>query len=367
MHTLSVVMTNYNHARFLPGALSAILLQSFQPVEIIIIDDASTDHSAEVLSEFSKRSPNLKVIQNERNLGIIANGRRLFDLAIGDYVYWAASDDKVLPGFFQKSMELLMRYPQAGLCSTLSVAVDEEGRYQGLCRLPVISSTACFLNPKQFQQAFCDYGSWLQGVTTIYRKQAILDAGGFPPQLGAFVDGFMCEVLALRHGVCFIPEPLTAMRRMGEYSMSAGANLETMLEITRQAESLMDSTYRDIFAPDCRRSVRRQLVHWAGTGSWNEVRRQQEKFLSQSFPRLCPSQSWIERTFLLAMQLFIRVQSFMVKCFFVGLVRRSPLVWLKFWVNYFLVWKKAKRIREEVLTVQDPPRAIETDYNLHGA
>lgn len=339
--TLSVVLTNYNHARFLPEALQSILEQSFQPLELIVIDDASTDNSVEVLAELSQRYPLLKVIQNKRNLGVIANGNRLLELAIGDYVYWGAVDDKVLPGFFQKSMDLLAQYPQAGLCSTLYLHMDEAGKYQRLCKLPIISTTACFLNPKQLRQAFGNYGSWLQGVTVIYQRQALLDTGGFPPELGSFADGFMSEVLALRHGVCFIPEPLAAMRRMATaYSRTTGANLERALEIKKQADILMDYTYGNLFPPDCKKSVHRHLIHWSGREVWNEVHRQQERFLSESFTQLRPVPGWIDRLFLMVMRLFVQGQNFMVKCFFVGLVRHSPLVWLKFWVNYLRVWRR---------------------------
>jgi len=339
--TLSVVMSNYNHARFLPEALLAILRQSYQPAEIIIIDDASTDQSGKVLAEFGRRYSLLKIIQNERNLGLLHNGNRLLNFSTGDYVYWASADDKILPGFFQKSMDLLRRYPQAGLCSALYLHMDEAGKYQRLCKLPIISTTACFLNPKQFRQAFGNYGSWLQGVTVIYQRQALLDAGGFPPELGSFADGFMCEVLALRHGVCFIPEPLAAMRRMATaYSRTTGANLERALEIKKQADILMDYTYGDLFPPDCKKSVHRHLIHWSGWEVWNEVHRQQERFLSESFTQLRPVPGWIDRLFLMVMRLFVQGQNFVVKCFFVGLVRQSPLVWLKFWVNYLRVWRR---------------------------
>jgi len=52
MPTLSVMMTNYNYGRYIAEALEAILTQSFQPKEVILVDDASTDNSIEVINEF---------------------------------------------------------------------------------------------------------------------------------------------------------------------------------------------------------------------------------------------------------------------------------------------------------------------------
>jgi len=59
--TLSVIMSNYNHSRFLPEALDAIVNQSRQPDEFIIIDDASTDNSVEIIQSYASRYPFIKL------------------------------------------------------------------------------------------------------------------------------------------------------------------------------------------------------------------------------------------------------------------------------------------------------------------
>src|SRR5262249_58629460 len=56
--------------------------------------------------------------------------------------------------------------------------------------------------------------SWFMGNTALYRRAALLAAGGFDERLAAFSDGYMCRLLALRHGACFTPETLAAWRRM---------------------------------------------------------------------------------------------------------------------------------------------------------
>src|SRR5256884_7474545 len=116
---LSVIIPNYNHARFLPNCLEAILRQSEQPFEIIVIDDASTDNSVEVIEAFTKRNPIIRFYRNEQNRGVVSGMNRGLELARGDYVYYAAADDQVLPGFFEKSLRLLNEHPQAALCCTI--------------------------------------------------------------------------------------------------------------------------------------------------------------------------------------------------------------------------------------------------------
>ncbi len=121
---LSVIMPNYNHGSYITEALEAVVRQSFTPFEFIICDDGSTDNSVEIIQEFADRYPFIRFVKNEKNLGALTTSGRLFELAKGDYIYPAAADDKILPGFFEKSMRLLVEYPQAAICSTLSFIID---------------------------------------------------------------------------------------------------------------------------------------------------------------------------------------------------------------------------------------------------
>ncbi len=246
--TLSVLMPNYNHARFLPQALRALLTQSRRPDEIVVIDDASTDYSVEILNGFAHESPLVRLELNERNQGVVPSMNKLLDLAMGEYVYFAAADDMVLDGFFAKSMSMLAEYPRAGLWSCLSRSIDEYGRDTGLCRTPVVSMLPCFLEPRRALEALRIYGSWIQGDTVVWRRDVLLELGGFRPELGPFCDGFLHSVFALQYGALFTPEPLASWRRMmGGYSGTTSAAFEKSLEIRRLAGSLMRTTYRELF------------------------------------------------------------------------------------------------------------------------
>src|SRR5258708_29809920 len=117
--TLSVVVPNYNHAQHLPTSLPAILNQSFKPIEVIVLDDASTDNSVEVIRRFEAENPLVRLVKNEKNLGVMPNLNKGVQLAKGDYVFIGSADDEIIPGLFEKSMQLLAQYPQAGLSCTI--------------------------------------------------------------------------------------------------------------------------------------------------------------------------------------------------------------------------------------------------------
>src|SRR5882724_13615892 len=117
--TLSVVVPNYNHAKYLPACLSAILRQSVQPLEVLVLDDVSTDNSLEVIKRIAAKNPLVRLVQNEKNLGVMPNLNKGVQLAKGDYVFIGSADDEIIPGLFEKSMQLLARHPQAGLSCTI--------------------------------------------------------------------------------------------------------------------------------------------------------------------------------------------------------------------------------------------------------
>lgn len=248
---LSVVVTNYNHGRFLPECLDAILAQSHRPYEVILVDDCSTDDSAEIIERYARRHPVIRAVRNERNQGFHFSVNRGLALASGDYVYCASADDRVLPGLFGKSMRLLARYPDAGLCSTLSAVMDEHGEYRGVAHTHLIARNECFVPPARALKLLQRYGTWIMGNTAVYRRAALHEAGGHMAELGPYSDGFIVLVLSLRYGACFIPEPLAIWRKIkNSYSHRTSVDVDRALQITAAAKRLMMSKYSDLFPSD---------------------------------------------------------------------------------------------------------------------
>src|SRR5262245_35900410 len=110
---LSVVIPNYNHGAYLPRCLNALLRQSMPPFEIIVVDDASTDNSLEVLDQFTREHSQLRVLRNEKNQGALKTALRGLELIKGDYLYLPSADDEVVPGFFEASLRMLAQHPHA--------------------------------------------------------------------------------------------------------------------------------------------------------------------------------------------------------------------------------------------------------------
>ena len=246
--TLSVVIPNFNHGHYLKEAVESVMEQSFQPMEVVVVDDASTDDSLAVAGELADLHSQVRVVQNRSNLGVVPTTNRGIRHASGDYVYGMAADDRLMPSLFEKSMALVSRNPQTGLCSAMTHGMDERGRGLGVRHTPIVSKSASYLPPAACLALLRRQGSWFVGNTVVYRRSVLVELGGFDPELRSFADGFMCHVIALKYGACYIPEPL-AMERMSEnrYSKTIMADSGLALSNIERAQRLMRTTYRDLF------------------------------------------------------------------------------------------------------------------------
>jgi glycosyltransferase involved in cell wall biosynthesis len=258
MSTLTVCIPNYNHAHFLPQALDALLTQSRLPDEIVVIDDASTDDSMTVLERYARQAPLIRVLRNERNLGVIQTANRLLEEATGEWILFSAADDFLLPGALEQSMALLEAHPEAGLCSGLSRLVEETGADLGMFGSATVTDRPRYLTPAEVRRLLSRRtDSWfVQGNTAIYRRDAVVRAGGYREDLHAYCDSFVSQVVALRHGACFVPRPLAAWRRLEDgFSSSLGRDPERRRNVDDHVAMLMTTEFADVFGV-------RHATHW---------------------------------------------------------------------------------------------------------
>jgi glycosyltransferase involved in cell wall biosynthesis len=244
--TLSVIIPNYNDAAYIGAAMNAILAQSFQPLEVIVVDDGSTDNSVEVVEAFAGRSRLVKLLRNERNMGVIFSFNRGIQAAEGEYCYAASANDLVLPGFFEKSMGLLELHPRAGLCCSDPAILHPSGRIIG--EKLHWTQESCYLSPEGFVEVIRP--SWKRaggGTSMILKRSALVEAGGMVPELRVWGDWFAFHVVGFRHGICYIPEAMAAWRAQEQSFASGIRNKAAQREtIIRMLALLRSPAYRDV-------------------------------------------------------------------------------------------------------------------------
>ncbi len=126
---LSVTITNYNYGRYLEQSIESVLAQTFEDYEIILIDNASTDESLEVMRRRAAMDPRIRVVAHPVNLGMFASYRESCDLSRGRYRVHVEADDWILaPDAFQVQIDLLERHPSMAFVYSAMTLTASDGR-----------------------------------------------------------------------------------------------------------------------------------------------------------------------------------------------------------------------------------------------
>jgi len=113
---ISVIMPVYNRAEFIGEAIQSILSQTYKNFELIIIDDASTDNTLKVISEFTD-DDRILLLKNKKNEGVAATRNRGIEIAKGEFIAFMDSDDISLPQRFEKQVngKIFSRFLRRGI------------------------------------------------------------------------------------------------------------------------------------------------------------------------------------------------------------------------------------------------------------
>lgn len=323
--SLSVIMCNYNDASYIGEALKAILAQSLRPREVIVVDDGSTDNSIAVIEEFIQRDPIVRLLRNERNMGVPFSANRGVDEASGDYVCFASANDYILPGLFEKSLRLLAQYPQAGFCSALTMFLKEDGKESGpYPSPPLISKTECYVPPERVFVTWRRNGEWwFMGQTALYRRNALIEAGGLIPELRGDCDHFMQQLLAFKYGACFIPEAL-GMYRILENCYSAELATEKYGDLTKMEVRHMRSTHGSVFPKQYVEAFRKQNVYSQAWIASRKLKLQYDECLTQTENSL-ETPTLVDRLFFSALRLSMSVRHLCLRLYL--FLRLKHLSW----------------------------------------
>jgi len=257
---ISVIIPNFNHAEFLPNALNALLNQSHKPREIIVIDDASTDNSLEVISRFTAKHSHIVLVKNDTNLGTIKAMNIGLKLARGDLIYFGASDDRVEPRLFENCLKMFDEFNEAALVCTEVKLTDFDGNFLGF-RPPVWPGwRSGFFNSGQTANLLGKIDHWIITGASVFRRDLLKKSGGFDPELASMADSFVARKLALQHGFCFVREVGLNWRISSKgLSRSAAVSAETVSGQLKVGLGHILEQNSDVFPPGYARLFERRL------------------------------------------------------------------------------------------------------------
>jgi glycosyltransferase involved in cell wall biosynthesis len=215
MPKVSVIVPNYNHARFLTRRLDSIMGQTFGDFEVIILDDASTDGSHDVIRLYLA-DPRVSFHPNEANSGSpFIQWNRGVQLGRGDYVWIAEADDYADREFLATLVPILEEHPHVGLAYCQSRRVDDQVRPLGTFAFWTEN-----LDRQRWKTGFVNQGAdecknyllWKNTIpnasAALLRKSTYLQAGGAPENMRLCGDWLTWVRMTLISDVAFAPQSL---------------------------------------------------------------------------------------------------------------------------------------------------------------
>lgn len=207
----SVIIPLYNKEAEVARAVRSVLAQTLAPVEIIVIDDGSTDGGAAVVE--STTSPLVKLIR-QSNAGVSAARNRGMTEATGDYFAMLDADDEWRPEFLRTVASLIEEFPGAGLyCTGFDVA---RGGTLTPGRTPVERGMIKDYFSASMERFVATASS------SVLVREAVERAGGFPNGMSIGEDQYMWTKIALAASVVFTPERLTVVHASASNRSATG-------------------------------------------------------------------------------------------------------------------------------------------------
>jgi glycosyltransferase involved in cell wall biosynthesis len=199
---VSVVMATYNGERFIEAQIKSILSQTYRNLEIIVVDDGSTDHTYTILETYAAKDKRIKLFRNDANLGYVKNFEKGLSLAGGSYVAPSDHDDIWFP---EKIATLVSVIGEATIVYADSVLIDEADNQMGK-KLSDIKRLTDFNDCLSFL-----VGNSAAGHAMLIKTALIKDAIPFAPMIPH--DHWLGFVATLYNGIKFIDTPLVYYRQ----------------------------------------------------------------------------------------------------------------------------------------------------------
>ncbi|QEP42771.1 glycosyltransferase family 2 protein [Ectothiorhodospiraceae bacterium BW-2] len=240
--SFSVFMSNYNQGSFIEEALDAILAQELLPNRIVLVNDGSTDGSDEIMRRYTKQSDYaFDFINLSRNRGPfnIDIGLQVMDT---DYFIHVCPDDPVRPHMFEAAMDLLSRYPRAGICFSDATRRLPNGESSEVKHY--LSEQPRWFSSDDFADAIDKQPRFSIATSTSFLAREHFDAAwnAHPNirKLRWHYDWFLYFVMAFRYGVCYSPKSYQFVRiNPNSYSM-AGSQSDGQEDVLRTMLALLE-------------------------------------------------------------------------------------------------------------------------------
>jgi len=235
-----VIIPTYDYAGYLGGAMASVLGQTHDDLELIVLDNASTDDTPVVVARVC--DSRLRSVRNATNIGFNANVNLGFGLARGDVVVIMGADDEWSPTFLERAVARLDDDATLAFVHGRAVWIDAEGTAFG-------DSHAGWAHRTSGDLAFVDcFRRGFSLTTMVMRTDAVRRVGGFHREWDEIADAWLFLLLCFEGAVGYLDEPLVRYR-VHERSMTTswsrgGEGFRGYIALAEAAFDLADARAR---------------------------------------------------------------------------------------------------------------------------
>ena len=228
MPKISVILTSFNHEKYIHEAIKSILNQTFSDYELIILDDCSSDESWNLINQYS--DPRIKAFRSEKPAEVVYNlNKTILDVAKGEYIAIHHSDDAWELDKLEKQVDFLEANQDVGAVFTWVKIIDENGEEK---------------ENDYFNQENKTRWQWLQRLfvgdnrfnhpSVLIKKQCYQDVGVYRHGLPQTGDAEMWSRVLIKFPIHIIQEKLTKHRRFSDHSSTSGSRLDVEIRTSNE-------------------------------------------------------------------------------------------------------------------------------------
>ncbi len=261
MPKVSIITAAYNHVKFVRQSVESAQAQTYRDFEHIVIDDGSSDGTAEILQSFGDKITYIR----QENCGAHAAINRGIRMSSGEFIAILDSDDAWLPHKLERQMQMFEQFPEAGLVYSYASMIDADGGVNGEQIGEPLSDSR-----HPFEELL--RGNRVPILAAVFRRACIEDVGFFSETLKAFSDWDLLLRISVRWSFIFVPEPLALYRVHDNNSwkrlLESGLLDKERLIVLENAAALMGTGAEWNHSKDILKSVFRETALKTAYGHW---------------------------------------------------------------------------------------------------
>jgi glycosyltransferase involved in cell wall biosynthesis len=220
MVLVSVLMASFNHERYISEAIESVLKQSFSDLELIIVDDCSTDGSKQLILDYQAKDNRVHAFFHKENMGIAKTVNHALDVAKGRFISFIGSDDLWVPKKLELQLEVLRKNEDMLVWSEGDI-IDAEGNEVGKNFSELNQRSNKPVNGRIYRELI--HENYIFGQSLIFKRDFCQDLR-FNATLRYLSDYQFMVDMGYLHDFLFVPESLAKYRIHGKNTICRDRN-----------------------------------------------------------------------------------------------------------------------------------------------